>query len=53
MEQQSQRETEQRAISEEQARLGRLLAEMVLDRGFKLVTNDLLRLARKLLRRTF
>ena len=43
---------EQQAIMEEQARIGQLLAEMVLDRAFKLVNNEMIRLARKLLRRS-
>ena len=42
---------EQQAITAEQARMGRLLAEMVLNKAFKLVNNDMIRLARKLLRR--
>jgi hypothetical protein len=46
-----QRIIEQRAITEEQARLGVLLAEMILNNAFHLITNDFVRLARKLLRR--
>ena len=42
---------ELQAIVTEQARLGRLLAEKVLNNGFKLVIGDLVRLALKLLRR--
>lgn len=42
---------ELQAIVAEQARLGRLLAEKVVNGGFKPITGDLVRLALKLLRK--